>query len=134
MFPANKSHIASMNLRTTSDPPEAPRQEEKSRSTHKYKKSLILQEATLHLVKRTSDYSRREEAATERFSKERPHKQSADYGPAQRIRTDMDEGRYSRQEATVEISVEEVREVVTKLRALREEKEALQRELRVFKK
>lgn len=78
-----------------------------------------MQEATLHLVKRTSDYSRREEAATERLSKERPHKQSADYGAAQRIRTDMDEGKYCRQAATVEISVEEVREVVGKLRALR---------------
>lgn len=39
----------------------------------------------------------------------------------------MDEGRYCRQEATVEISVEELREVVSKLRVLREEKETLAR-------
>ncbi len=122
MFPANKSHIASMNLRTSTDHPDPLRHDEKSRSSHKYKKSLILQEATVQLVKRSSEYSRREEAATERCSKERPHKQSADFGAAQRIRTDMDEGRYGRQEATVELSVEELREVVGKLRALREEK------------
>jgi hypothetical protein len=60
--------------------------------------------------------------ATERISKERSHKQSADYS-GQRIRTDMDEGRYSRQEVnSVEISVDELRELVGKLRALRGEK------------
>jgi hypothetical protein len=44
MFPANKSHIASMNLRTGCDHPDVrPAAEEKPRSSHKYKKSLILQ-------------------------------------------------------------------------------------------
>jgi hypothetical protein len=47
MFPANKSHIASMNLRSTIEQGEVLRtvhqEDAKSRSTHKYKKSLILQ-------------------------------------------------------------------------------------------
>lgn len=94
MFPANKSHIASMNLRTSTEQAEALRNappDDKPRSSHKYKKSLILQDATVQLVKRTSEYARREETVTtERLSKERPHKQSADYGGGQRIRTDMD--------------------------------------------
>jgi len=57
MFPANKSHIASMNLRSSAEQQDCLRpapSEEKPRSSHKYKKSLILQEATVQLVKRTS--------------------------------------------------------------------------------
>jgi hypothetical protein len=46
----------------------------------------------------------------------------------------MDEGRYARQDASsVEIGVAELRELVGKLRGLREEKEMMRRELRLFK-
>lgn len=64
MFPLNKSHIASMNLKLTTetlhepsqqhDPMQSknsrPSQDElKNKSAHKYKKSLILQEHSLNL-------------------------------------------------------------------------------------
>jgi len=68
MLTANKSHIASMNLKIATDSYSDFTQREplrnstnrpyeddpKSRSGHKYKKSLILQETTIQLVKKNS--------------------------------------------------------------------------------
>jgi hypothetical protein len=102
MFPVNKSHIASMNIRINCEGSEAAREplrnttnrleaEGGSRSAHKYKKSLVLQETTIQLVKRSSDlYPKAKDIglSTERF-KEPPHKRSIDCG-TNRIRTDLD--------------------------------------------
>jgi len=68
MYTANKSHIVSMNLRISTDySPECTQQdlnknkinrqrddERHSKSGHKYKKSIILQENTIQLMKKSS--------------------------------------------------------------------------------
>ena len=68
LVPANKSHTASMNLKVSTDLPCEPQRDclkhsyrqhdddSKSRSHHKYKKSLILQETAIQLVKKNSEY------------------------------------------------------------------------------
>ncbi len=107
MFPVNKSHIASMNLKINTEtisPEPVIRQPLKnatnrlqldnknSRSGHKYKKSLILQETTIQLVKKNSDiYSKNKQMgmSTERLSKQNERKRSIDYGVT-RIKTEMD--------------------------------------------
>lgn len=67
-----------------------PDEHSKSRSAHKYKKSLVLQETTVHLVKKNSDYyAKGTGMSTERLSKEKTHKRSVDYG-ASRIKTEVD--------------------------------------------
>ncbi len=103
LYPVNKSHTASMNLKIAPDIPlesiqreshkhsyRQPEEDNKSRSAHKYKKSLILQDTTIHLVKKNSDYygakNKDMGMSTERFSKEKIHKRSVDYG-ATRIKT-----------------------------------------------
>lgn len=106
LYPANKSHTASMNLKISNDQPlentqrdplkHSYRQHEddsKSRSAHKYKKSLILQDTTIHLIKKNSDYygvkNKEQGMSTERFSKEKLHKRSVDYG-VNRMKTEID--------------------------------------------
>lgn len=106
MFPVNKSHIASMNIRINPDPLAEPTREPlrnttnrleldgNPRSAHKYKKSLVLQDTTIQLVKRASDLPRPKEIgmSTERLPKDLPHKRSIDCGHT-RLRTDFDEPR-----------------------------------------
>ena len=107
LYPINKSHTASMNLRVSTDLPSEtlqrdylknsyrqPDDESKSRSHHKYKKSLVLQETTIQLVKKNSEYYGPKNKdmvgmSTERFSKEKLHKRSVDYGVT-RLKTDVD--------------------------------------------
>jgi len=139
LYTYNKSHTASMNLKIAADAPSentyreghknSHRQHEedrKSRSTHKYKKSLILQDTTIHLVKKNSDYyggkSTNMGMSTERLSKEKLHKRSVDY-VANRIKTEIDEPK-SRAEssAMVEMNVDELKEMFRRLQNLRHEK------------
>jgi hypothetical protein len=82
---------------------------------------LVLQETTIQLIKKSSEYypkNKESEMSTERFSKEKMHKQSIDYG-VHRIKTDMDEVKNKHEISTVEMNVDELREVVHKLRALK---------------
>ena len=86
LYPVNKSHTASMNLKLSADIPfevthreglkhsyRQPEDENKSRSKHKYKKSLILQDTSIHLAKKNSDFCGAKHnnmgMSTERFSK-----------------------------------------------------------------
>lgn len=96
MYPANKSHIASMNLRT-SDNPRSPfknivnipiEDEPKLRSNNKPKKSLFLQDITVNFEKKNGSYIqfKEEEALTERGSKEKGVKHSIDL-KKQRMKT-----------------------------------------------
>jgi hypothetical protein len=125
MFPTNKSHIASMHIRVNCDgPPELPRNrpdlDANPRSAHKYKKSLLLQDTTIQLVKRASElYPKVKESglSTERL-KDPFRKRSIDCS-TNRIRTDLDEQRGRPEATTVEIGVEELRELVGKLRCLK---------------
>jgi|JI9StandDraft_2_1071091.scaffolds.fasta_scaffold370211_2 hypothetical protein len=134
LFPVNKSHTASMNLKIAPDVPlesthrenlkHSYRQNEddnKSRSSHKYKKSLILQDTTIHLIKKNSDYYGAKKdtgMSTERFSKEKPHKRSVDYG-ATRIKTEIDESKTRPDANMVEVNAEELKEMVRKLQHLK---------------
>jgi len=64
-----------------------------TRSSHKYKKSVVLQDTTIQLVKRSTDlYSKGKEIgmSTERLTKEPRHKRSIDCS-SNRLRTDFDE-------------------------------------------
>lgn len=71
--------------------------------------------------------------STERLSKDKPHKRSVDYGVT-RMKTEADDNRFRQDSGFVEVSSEELRELVNKLRHLRSEKENLQKELTVFKR
>lgn len=93
-----------MNIRINCDPINEPPREplrnatnrpevdNNSRSAHKYKKSLVLQDTTIQLVKRNMElYPKGKEQgmSTERLTKEPRHKRSIDCGPT-RLRTDVD--------------------------------------------
>ena len=69
LYTYNKSHTASMNLKIPTEQTlettyrdalkhsyRQPEEDRKSRSTHKYKKSLVLQDTTIQLVKKNSEY------------------------------------------------------------------------------
>lgn len=70
--------------------------------------------------------------STERLSKEPRQKRSIDCSNP-RLRTDFDE-RNRPEPATVEIGIEELRELMGRLRALKEEKELLCRELGLYRR
>lgn len=135
LTPYNKSHTASMNLKITADPSESTHRnshkqsyrndsDNKSRSAHKYKKSILLQDTTINLTKKNSDHSRVKKdigMSTERLSREKSHKRSVD-NEALRIKTEIDESKSKFDSALVEVSSEELKEMVGKLQKLRREK------------
>lgn len=135
LYPINKSHTASMNLRVSTDLPaetiqrdylknsyRQPDDESKSRSQYKYKKSLVLQETTIQLVKKNSEYYGPKKKdiglSTERFSKEKLHKRSVDYGVT-RLKTEVDEQKLRQEVGLMEVNADELKEIVNKLRHLR---------------
>ena len=116
----SKSHTASMHLRTSTDcaPDDQRRQiprdsarlthnDSKSRSTHKYKKSLMLQDTTIQLVKRSSEKQKtcRDQLgmSTDRYSRGKSQKRSVDMG-VPRLKTETEEVRATAEPAMVEIN------------------------------
>lgn len=98
-----------------------------SKSGHKYKKSLILQETTIQLVKKSSEIypkSKDPGMSTERLSKDHHRKRSIDCGTI-RVKTEMDDQRPRQDSVMVEISVEDLREAAGKLLELRSERRTL---------
>ena len=71
--------------------------------------------------------------STERLSKQNERKRSIDYGVT-RIKTEMDEIKQKSESNVVQINVDDLRDLVTKLRTLKSQKQMLKRELGLFKR